>query len=220
MTDWVVLHEKIRGRSVCAIGTICGAEPIVAIGVADDDDDERPRQTKHGRAGLRALRKIATKAAPIVTAAVPGGAAAREATKVLLEARRAASDVETHGTHGAAVSGLLTPLAVRAIGQVSPASAPTYPANVRALIDRYNAMGQEVQRLGWTLVRRYGRRSPRILSSPDGQRMLAIVRSSDELLEEIDSLGWEPTEESFERAASAAFSRRPLVVVFQRIAEY
>lgn len=145
--EFVVVHDTIGRRAVCAVGAVCGDRAIIGIGTADDsEDDDRDRQDAHAkakRAGLRALRRFASKAAPIVTSAVPGGALAREASKALLETRRAASDVQTAREHAQQVTGLLSPLAMRVIGDAPPA---TPSASVRALVRSLYAMHEQVQR--------------------------------------------------------------------------
>lgn len=186
MTDWLVMHDRIRGRAVCAIGAICGDAPIIAIGASDDDDDEPRAHAK--RAGLRALRRFATKAAPIVTSAVPGGAAAREAAKALLEARRAAADVETHDVHGQAVNGLLSPLATRAIGQVEEPA----PPRARALLADVNRL---VERELWPMlaeIRRFIVRGGRNVNERARleRRMMPVVERFARLEDQILELGW------------------------------
>lgn len=118
--DFVVVHDRIGQRAVCAVGAVCGDRAIIGIGTADDDENDarerRDTQAKAKRAGLRALRRFAAKAAPIVLTATPGGALAREASTALLESRRAASDVQTAQEHAQQVTGLLSPLAIRVIG--------------------------------------------------------------------------------------------------------
>lgn len=145
--DFVVVHDNIGRRAVCAVGAVCGDRVIIGIGTADDNEDDeherRDAQAKAKRAGLRALRRFATKAAPIVLTAAPGGNLAREASTALLESRRAASDVQTAREHGQQVTGLLSPLAVRVIGDAPP---PTPSASVRALVRSLYAMHERVQR--------------------------------------------------------------------------
>lgn len=190
MTDWIVLHDQIGRRRVCAIGAVCGDAPVIAIGVSDDDDDEREQPRARARkAGLRALRKFAAKAVPIVTAAVPGGAAAREAAKALLESRRAAAEVETHATHSQAVTGLLSPLAARAIGDVEP------PPRVRALLERLNTI---VRLELWPIYQRAIDARRRRMPLAERERMVErealamqpILTRFERLEYEISDLGW------------------------------
>jgi hypothetical protein len=173
--EFVVVHDRIGRRAVCAVGAVCGDRAIIGIGTADDDeDDARDRQDAHAkakRAGLRALRRFASKAAPIVLTAAPGGNLAREASTALLESRRAASDVQTAREHAQQVTGLLSPLAVRVIGSLSEeAQNARTDAQARSILD---AINEFTRRELWPFYARLERVRRGIESLPANRRQRA-----------------------------------------------
>lgn len=175
--EFVVVHDRIGRRAVCAVGAVCGDRTIIGIGTADDDEDEprerRDTQAKAKRAGLRALRRFASKAAPIVLTAVPGGALAREASTALLESRRAASDVQTAREHAQHVTGLLSPLAIRVIGERSEqAEQDANESRARTLL---RAVNDFTRRDSWPFYRRVMAERRRIEVLPRAARERAAL---------------------------------------------